>query len=78
MTTFVTRWAMWWVRRQLKKDKGMALAWHCAVACSAQDEGLAWLPAQRAASRFMFMLANISTDLLPEIADGIKKHKEKT
>lgn len=76
MKNFITRAAMWWVCRQIRKDDGMAIAWHCTLACSAMDEGTGWLPAQRIAGRFMAMLAQRDTCELPNIASGIKAHKE--
>lgn len=68
----LTRLAMWWLRRQLNKDQALALAWHCNLAVSAQDEGVAWAKSQLIAGRFMQLAFKTNTAELPQIAPFLK------
>jgi hypothetical protein len=71
----LTRLAMWWLRRQIHNDDGYAIAWHANLACCAQDEGLAWRPAQFAAARFMHLVFDRDTTKLPQLAADMKLDK---
>lgn len=61
----LTRLAIWWLSREMKRDAkskyGYAWAWHCNIAVCAQDEGLEWEASQLAAARFMRLLFGVDT-----------------
>lgn len=68
----LTRLAMWWLRRQIKKDDGYAMTWHCNLACAAQDEGVVWARSQLIAGRFMELAFKTNTARLPYVASYLK------
>lgn len=71
MNQLLTQLAMKWLRRQIHKDEGLALAWHCNLAVCGRDEGMDWAASQRAAGRFMSLLFGRDTCSLPVIKRGI-------
>ena len=52
----MTRLALWWLTRQMRRDSAYAWSWHCNIAMSAVDEGMPHAAANRAAARFLSLL----------------------
>jgi hypothetical protein len=49
------------VTENVKKDKDLAWAWHCVLACAAQDEGVSHEVSNKAAARAMRSIFDVDT-----------------
>lgn len=68
--------AMAYVIQAIRSDPAYAWSWHCNLAMASFDEGMEHKAANKAAARFMQILAKVDTSLFPEfkeIVEGVEE-----
>lgn len=72
----LTKVALWWLSRAMRKDIDYAWSWHCNIAMVAQDAGAPWEEANKRTSDFMKRAFGVDTTLMVDSLIYHRKYKD--